>query len=229
MEEKDRAKYFPMYYSYQQQLKLLTHEQIGMLVLALLEYGRSGAEPDFPQDSSLYMAYSFMREEGKRAESRRREIIEKRREAGKARAASALKDEHGRFIRANVENSEDFPAEIQQKSSTSSISSYSNSKGKSNSNSKGNSKGKGNRQDACARDDWDEEQSEILAYCTEAVGQLTQMQEQKVMTAAQGMPFDAVMDAITIAIDNDAKTPEYIVKSIQTQKEKPERRPRYGR
>ena len=227
MEEKDQAKYFPMYYSYREQLKLLTFEQIGMLVLALLEYGRSGSEPDFPQDSNLYMAYSFMREESRRAESRRREIIEKRREAGKARAASAMKDEHGRFISSNVENSEDFSDENQQKSSKSSKSRYSNSKVKVN--SKSNSKS--NRQDArvCAQDDSDEVQSEILAYCREAVGTLSQTQEQKVLTAAQGLSFDAVMDAITIAIDNDAKTPEYIVKSILTQKEKPDRRPEYGR
>ena len=115
----DRPKYIPMYYSYIEQLGLLTLEQIGALMLALLRYGQNGTEPDFPRDSNLYMAFSFISDNSRRAELRGLEILEKRRSAGRARAASAQKDEKGRFLPSTAST---IPAQ----SSKTSKSSYNN-------------------------------------------------------------------------------------------------------
>ena len=98
----DRPKYIPMYYSYLEQLGLLTLEQIGALMLALLRYGQNGTEPDFPRDSNLYMAFSFIADNSRRAELRGLEILEKRRAAGRkggqATASKAERNEKGEFI-----------------------------------------------------------------------------------------------------------------------------------
>lgn len=51
-----------------------------------------------PASSAAYMAFSFIADNSMRAEIRRQEIVEKRREAGRIRAASAEKDESGRFV-----------------------------------------------------------------------------------------------------------------------------------
>ena len=97
-DDAEKSKYIPMYYSYIEQLGLLSLEQVGALVMALLVYGRDGTQPDFPKDGNVYMAFSFIADNSMRAEIRRQEIVEKRREAGRIRAASAEKDESGRFV-----------------------------------------------------------------------------------------------------------------------------------
>ena len=97
-DDAEKSKYIPMFYSYIEQLGLLSLEQVGALVMALLVYGRDGTQPDFPKDGNVYMAFSFIADNSMRAEIRRQEIVEKRREAGRIRAASAEKDENGRFV-----------------------------------------------------------------------------------------------------------------------------------
>ena len=218
--EREKSKYIPMYYSYVEQLGLLSLEQVGALMMALLTNGRDGSEPNFAKDSNLYMAYSFISEEAKRAEIRGLDILEKKRRGGQARAATAQKDERGRFL-------PNSPAQTQHGSSTSSTPStsrYSNSNGNGNSNSNGNDNRRYTR--ACARDDdVDDSQREILSYCREVVGSMSKSQEKKILDAAEGMAFDDVINAISVAWDYDAKTPEFIANTIRTQKEKPERCP----
>ena len=46
-------KYLPLYYSYLDQLQLLTPQQVGLLTLALLRRGRDGVEPEFPAGSAV--------------------------------------------------------------------------------------------------------------------------------------------------------------------------------
>lgn len=78
-DDAEKSKYIPMYYSYIEQLGLLSLEQVGALVMALLVYGRDGTQPDFPKDGNVYMAFSFIADNSMRAEIRRQEIVEKRR------------------------------------------------------------------------------------------------------------------------------------------------------
>lgn len=105
------SKYIPMYYSYIEQLSLLTTEQVGELMIALLRFGSDGTEPAFPKDSNVYMAYSFIIDSTKRASERShaRGV-----NGGLARAAGAEKDAKGRFLPSP---SSKHPAKVQQKSS----------------------------------------------------------------------------------------------------------------
>ena len=45
------SKYLPLYFNYLNQFALLTDEQVGRLIRALLLHGRDGADPDFDKNS----------------------------------------------------------------------------------------------------------------------------------------------------------------------------------
>lgn len=220
----DRPKYIPMYYSYIEQLGLLTLEQIGALMLALLRYGQDGTEPDFPRDSNLYMAFSFISDNSRRAELRGLEILEKRRAAGRARAASAQKDEKGRFLPSTASKT---PAQ----SSKTSKSSYNNDNDNNNNDDNNNRRytRAGARDDGSFDDDLSEglseDEKEILDYCHDLIGAFTPAQDRKILTAAAGMSPDSAIDAICIAYEKGAHTPEYVIATLATQRENPDRKP----
>lgn len=228
------SKYLPLYFNYLNQFALLTDEQVGRLIRALLLHGRDGADPDFDKNSSIYMAYSFILDNSERAAERLRESKVR---AGRIRAAAAEKDEKGRFLPSKSSTS---PAETQHnpaQSSTSSKTSYNKDKDK----NKDKNKDKENiiynhrrrivvdgytAHDDC--DDLSEREKEILAYCRDVVGAMTKNQKQDILSAANGMQLDSVLDAITIAYEEGARTPDYIIKTINSQRENPHRRPRFA-
>lgn len=215
--EREKPKYIPMYYSYIEQLGLLSLEQVGALMMALLKYGQDGIEPDFPRDGNLYMAFSFIADNSRRAELRGMELLEKRRAAGRkggqTTVSKAERNEKGEFI-----SSKQNPSKPKQ---TQAAQAYNN-----NDNNDNNDNNNRRYTRACARDDdVDDSQREILSYCREVVGSMSKSQEKKILDAAEGMAFDDVINAISVAWDYDAKTPEFIADTIRTQKEKPERCP----
>lgn len=228
------SKYLPLYFNYLNQFALLTDEQVGRLIRALLLHGRDGADPDFDKNSSIYMAYSFILDNSERAAERLRESKVR---AGRIRAAAAEKDEKGRFLPSKSSTS---PAETQHnpaQSSTSSKTSYNKDKDK----NKDKNKDKENiiynhrrrivvdgytAHDDC--DDLSEREKEILDYCRDVVGAMTKSQKQDILSAANGMQMDSVLDAITIAYEEGARTPDYIIKTINSQRENPHRRPRFA-
>ena len=228
------SKYLPLYFNYLNQFALLTDEQVGRLIRALLLHGRDGADPDFDKNSSIYMAYSFILDNSERAAERLRESKVR---AGRIRAAAAEKDEKGRFLPSKSSTS---PAETQHnpaQSSTSSKTSYNKYKDK----NKDKDKDKENiiynhrrravvdgytAHDDC--DDLSEREKEILDYCRDVVGVMTKSQKQDILSAANGMQVDSVLDAITIAYEEGARTPDYIIKTINSQRENPHRRPRFA-
>lgn len=215
--EREKPKYIPMYYSYIEQLGLLSLEQVGALMMALLKYGQDGIEPDFPRDGNLYMAFSFIADNSRRAELRGMELLEKRRAAGRkggqTTVSKAERNEKGEFI-----SSKQNPSKPKQ---TQAAQAYNN-----NNNDNNNDNNNRRYTRACARDDdVDDSQREILSYCREVVGSMSKSQEKKILDAAEGMAFDDVINAISVAWDYDAKTPEFIADTIRTQKEKPERCP----
>ena len=228
------SKYLPLYFNYLNQFALLTDEQVGRLIRALLLHGRDGADPDFDKNSSIYMAYSFILDNSERAAERLRESKVR---AGRIRAAAAEKDEKGRFLPSKSSTS---PAETQHnpaQSSTSSKTSYNKYKDK----NKDKDKDKENiiynhrrrtvadgytAYDDC--DDLSEREKEILDYCRDVVGAMTKSQKQDILSAANGMQVDSVLDAITIAYEEGARTPDYIIKTINSQRENPHRRPRFA-
>lgn len=228
------SKYLPLYFNYLNQFALLTDEQVGRLIRALLLHGRDGADPDFDKNSSIYMAYSFILDNSERAAERLRESKVR---AGRIRAAAAEKDEKGRFLPSKSSTS---PAETQHnpaQPSTSSKTSYNKYKDK----NKDKNKDKENiiynhrrrivvdgytAHDDC--DDLSEREKEILDYCRDVVGAMTKSQKQDILSAANGMQMDSVLDAITIAYEEGARTPDYIIKTINSQRENPHRRPRFA-
>lgn len=217
--EREKPKYIPMYYSYIEQLGLLSLEQVGALMMALLKYGQDGIEPDFPRDGNLYMAFSFIADNSRRAELRGMELLEKRRAAGRkggqTTVSKAERNEKGEFI-----SSKQNPSKPKQ---TQAAQAYNDNNNDNNDNNDNDNR---RYTRACARDDdVDDSQREILSYCREVVGSMSKSQEKKILDAAEGMAFDDVINAISVAWDYDAKTPEFIANTIRTQKEKPERCP----
>ena len=228
------SKYFPLYFNYLNQFALLTDEQVGRLIRALLLHGRDGADPDFDKNSSIYMAYSFILDNSERAAERLRESKVR---AGRIRAAAAEKDEKGRFLPSKSSTS---PAETQHnpaQSSTSSKTSYNKYKDKNKDKDKDkenimyNHRRRAVVDGYTAHDDCDdltEREKEILDYCRDVVGAMTKSQKQDILSASNGMQMDSVLDAITIAYEEGARTPDYIIKTINSQRENPHRRPRFA-
>lgn len=217
--EREKPKYIPMYYSYIEQLGLLSLEQVGALMMALLRYGQDGIEPDFPRDGNLYMAFSFIADNSRRAELRGMELLEKRRAAGRkggqTTVSKAERNEKGEFI-----SSKQNPSKPKQ---TQAAQAYNDNNNDNNDNNDNDNR---RYTRACARDDdVDDSQREILRYCKDVVGPMNKSQEKKILDAAEGMAFDDVINAISVAWDYDAHTPEFIADTIRTQKEKPERCP----
>ena len=70
-----------LYYDYRTQLSLLSDEDRGRLLMALLDYGEKGTEPEL--DGAALMAFSFIRSQMDRNAAKYAEICRKRAEAGK--------------------------------------------------------------------------------------------------------------------------------------------------
>lgn len=218
------SKYVPLYYSYIEQLGLLTEEQVGRLVMALLHYGRDGTLPDFPRDSNLYMAFSFIADNSKRAADR---LHQNKVRGGQARAATAQKDEKGRFLSSDPGKS---PAETQQnpaQPSTSSRPSYNNNKDKDKNKNNNNlhPRRRGTEDDCMLRG---VENSVAVSYYLDMVGQPTQEEAEELMEYERELGSEAMADVITIAYEYGARGMAYIRRVVETKKQHPEHRPRLG-
>ena len=218
------SKYIPLYYSYIEQLGLLTEEQVGRLVMALLLYGRDGTPPDFPRDSSLYMAFSFIADNSKRAADR---IHDNKVRGGQARASGAQKDEKGRFLPSDSSRS---PAEIQHnpaEPSTSSRPSYNNNKNKNKDKNNNNlpSRMRARDEDCMLKG---VENSVAVSYYLDMVGKLTQAEADELMGYEQELGSEAMADVITIGYEYGAQRMEYIRRVVETKMMHPEHKPKLG-
>lgn len=72
---------FVLYYDYREHLTLLSDEERGKLLMALLNYGESHEEPNL--DGAALMAFSFIRSQMDRDAEKYAKTCEKRKEAGK--------------------------------------------------------------------------------------------------------------------------------------------------
>ena len=77
----ETKKGFVLYYDYRQHLALLTDEERGKLLMALLDYGESGTAPEL--EGMALMAFSFISSQMVRDEQKYQEIAKKRSESGK--------------------------------------------------------------------------------------------------------------------------------------------------
>ena len=221
MDGEREQKYIPLYYSYIEQLSLLPNDQIGQLVKALLIFGRDGTLPDFPKDTSLYMAFSFIADNSRRAADRAHESKVR---GGRARASTAQKDEKGRFLPSESNRS---PAETQQnpaESSTPSTSSYNNNKNKDNNKDKNNNNllQKIDEEDCLSESD-----SYFLDLYRDMVGEFRNKRERdEFLELAAGMDRQEVIDVLTIAFENGAYTWNYVRKTFNTKRMHPSYKPK---
>ena len=72
---------FVLYYSYRKHLQILTDEERGKLLMALMDYGESGKEPEL--DGAALMAFSFITCQMDRDAEKYAETCRKRSESGK--------------------------------------------------------------------------------------------------------------------------------------------------
>lgn len=77
----DIKKGFVLYYDYRKHLSLLSDEERGKLLMALLDYGERGDEPDL--EGAALMAFSFITGQMDRDAAKYAETCRKRSEAGK--------------------------------------------------------------------------------------------------------------------------------------------------
>lgn len=73
-----------LYFRWRSALRLLTTEQLGVLFLAILDYGDTGEEPQF-DDKFLAFAWSTIRLHIDDDEERYEQVVQKRREAANKR------------------------------------------------------------------------------------------------------------------------------------------------
>ena len=216
----NESKYIPLYYSYIEQLNLLPDDQIGQLVKALLIFGRDGTLPDFPKDTSLYMAFSFIADNSKRAADR---AHESKARGGRARASTALKDEKGRFLPSESSRS---PAETQQnpaESSTPSTSSYNNNKNKDNNKDNNNNNLLAKMDEDCSS----KIVSAVVDCYRDMIGEFRSENEMNELLEYESiMGSTAVIDAITIAYEYGAQGWDYVRKTICTKLKHPEYKPK---
>ena len=78
---REQKKGFVLYYDYRNHLALLSDEERGRLLMALLDYSESGTEPDL--EGAALMAYSFIRAQMDRDAAKYAATVQKRREAGR--------------------------------------------------------------------------------------------------------------------------------------------------
>lgn len=224
------SKYIPLYYSYIEQLGLLTEEQVGRLVMALLIYGRDGTPPDFPRDSNLYMAFSFIADNSRRAELRGMELAEKRREAGRkggqASAAKAQRNEKGEFSTGGDPSK--TPSKSKQTQAPEQTQAYNN-----NINNNDNNKNNNNLPSRVRARDEDcmlkgVENSVAVSCYINMVGELTQAEADELMGYEQELGSEAMADVITIAYEYGARGMLYIRRVVETKRMHPEHKPKLG-
>jgi hypothetical protein len=95
----EEKKGFVFYYDYQQHLALLTDAERGKLLMALLEYGKNGTQPQL--EGAALMAFSFIKAQKDRDAAKYAETVKKRSEAGKKGGRPQKKDKESEAEESN--------------------------------------------------------------------------------------------------------------------------------
>lgn len=110
----NEKKSFMLYYDYREQLALLTDEERGRLLMAILDYGETGAEPEL--DGATRMAFSFIRAQMDRDAEKWEQTRQARARAGQQgglrsgqtrKAASSSKHEEAKEANASIASEEE--------------------------------------------------------------------------------------------------------------------------
>ena len=98
----EEKKSFIMYCDYRQHLSILTDEERGRLLMALLDYGETGTEPHL--DGAAMMAFSFIASQMDRDAEKYAKTVQKRREAGKQGGRPKAKESTKKQTKAKKAN-----------------------------------------------------------------------------------------------------------------------------
>lgn len=196
-------KYVKVYYDWLEMMEALSDGERGRLITAALEYARSGIVPSL--SGSERFVFPSIRAQIDRDAQSYSEISEKRKSSGsKGGLAKATKCKQ-----KVAKGSKTYQDKDQDKDKDKDNDDY-------------------RRQRAGARerdDDLSNDEKEILDYCHDLIGAFTPAQDALVLSAASGMKKSSVLDAICIAYEHGAEKPDYVIATIRSQKEHPERRP----
>ena len=97
----DAKKGFLLYYDYRKHLALLNDEERGKLLMALLDYGEHGTQPEL--EGAALMAFSFIQAQMDRDAEKYAETVKKRSEAGKMGGRpTKTKDDEDKAKKANA-------------------------------------------------------------------------------------------------------------------------------
>lgn len=97
----DAKKGFLLYYDYRKHLALLNDEERGRLLMALLDYGEHGTQPEL--EGAALMAFSFIQAQMERDAEKYAETVKKRSEAGKMGGRpTKAKDDEDKAKKANA-------------------------------------------------------------------------------------------------------------------------------
>lgn len=121
----DIKKGFVLYYDYRKHLSLLSDEERGRLLMALLDYGEHGSKPEL--EGAALMAFSFITGQMDRDATKYEETCRKRSEAGrlggrpskakgldgKAKEANGFQDNQKKAKKANTETDTDTETETE--------------------------------------------------------------------------------------------------------------------
>ena len=194
-------KYVKAYYDWLEMMEALSDGERGRLITAALEYARSGIVPSL--SGSERFVFPSIRAQIDRDTQSYDEVSEKRKSSGsKGGLAKAAKCKQKVAKGSKVYQDKD------------------KDKDKDNDDYR--------RLRAGAREGDDglsDDEKEILDYCHELIGAFTPAQDRKILTAAAGMSPDSAIDAICIAYEKGAHTPDYVIATLATQRENPGRRP----
>ena len=196
-------KYVKVYYDWLEMMEALSDGERGRLITAALEYARSGIVPSL--SGSERFVFPSIRAQIDRDAQSYSEISEKRKSSGsKGGLAKATK------CKQNVaKGSKTYQDKDKDKDKDKDNDDY-------------------RRQRAGAREGDDGlsgDEKEILDYCHDLIGPFTPAQDKKILAAAAGMSPDSAINAICIAYEKGAHTPDYVIATLATQKENPNRKP----
>lgn len=123
----NEKKSFMLYYDYREQLALLTDEERGRLLMAILDYGENGKEPEL--EGATRMAFSFIRAQMDRDAEKWEQTRQARARAGQqgglrsgqARKAAASSSKQGEANEASASSASEEEADGSERSVTGTV------------------------------------------------------------------------------------------------------------
>lgn len=198
--------YFCCYHSYLKKCEKLTDQELGRLFRALLLYSMTGERTELAGRESI--AFDFIAEDIDKAKVNYVEKCRKNTENGK-RGGRPRKQEKSDGLSENRTVFEETQKSQGQRS-------------------KVKREDDSLRSSSCARareGDDDQREKKILAICGDAVGGIDAAERDMLLSACAGLDVEEIRKAVDVAKGYGARTAKYLAQSIQTQREKPGRKP----